>query len=90
MARSIGKILLQIKPILHEKSYKSILICYTGYVAFKDLRYVKINSANSLHLIIGRIDWYFEEINGNKYLALVPADKNKEITKKHEELWSKI
>ena len=59
-------------------------------MAFKDLRYVKINSANSLHLIIGRIDWYFEEINGHKYLALVPTDKNKEKTKKYEALWSKI
>ena len=31
---------------------------------------------------------YFEEINGNKYLTLVPTNENKE--KKYEELWSKI
>ena len=33
---------------------------------------------------------YFEEINGNKYLALVPTNENKEKTKKYEELRSKI
>ena len=33
---------------------------------------------------------YFEEINGNKYLTLVPTNESKEIIKKCEELWSKI
>ena len=33
---------------------------------------------------------YFEEINGNKYLTLVPTNESKEITKKIEELWNKI
>ena len=33
---------------------------------------------------------YFEEINGNKYLTLVPTNENKEKIKKYEELWSKI
>ena len=33
---------------------------------------------------------YSEEINGNKYLTLVPTNENKEKIKKHEELWSKI
>ena len=33
---------------------------------------------------------YFEEINGNKYLTLVPTDESKEKIKKYEELWSKI
>ena len=33
---------------------------------------------------------YFEEINGNKYLTLVPINENKEKIKKYEELWSKI
>ena len=33
---------------------------------------------------------YFEEINGNKYLTIVPTNENKEIIKKYEELWSKI
>ena len=33
---------------------------------------------------------YFEEINGNKYLTLVPTNESKQIVKKDEELWSKI
>ena len=33
---------------------------------------------------------YFEEINRNKYLTLVPTNKNKENIKKYKELWIKI
>ena len=33
---------------------------------------------------------YFEEINGNKYLTLVPTNENKEKIKKYEELWIKV
>ena len=33
---------------------------------------------------------FFEEINGNKYLALVPTNKSKEEIKKYQKLWSKI
>ena len=32
---------------------------------------------------------YFEEINENKYLTLVPTNKSKEKIKKYEELWIK-
>ena len=33
---------------------------------------------------------YFEEINGNKYLTLVPTNESKEKNKKDEELWIKV
>ena len=33
---------------------------------------------------------YFEEINENIYLTLVPTNGSKEKIKKYEELWSKI
>ena len=33
---------------------------------------------------------YFEEINGNKYLALVTTNQRKEQTKRYEKLWSKM
>ena len=33
---------------------------------------------------------YFEEINGNKYLTLVPTNESKEKIKKYEELWIQI
>ena len=49
-----------------ENSYENIVIYYIGYMTFKDLRYVKINSVNLLYLIINKINGYFEEINGNK------------------------
>ena len=62
-----------------ENSYKNIVIYYIGYMTFKDLRYVKINIVNLLYLIINKINGYFEEINGNKYLALVPINESKEI-----------
>ena len=32
----------------------------------------------------------FEEINGSKYLTLVPTNESNEKIKKQEELWSKI
>ena len=33
---------------------------------------------------------YFEEINGNKYIMLVPANESKEKIKKYVVLWIKI
>ena len=33
---------------------------------------------------------YFEEINKNKYLTLVPSNESKRIIKQHEELGNKI
>ena len=56
----------------------------------KDSKYIKINSVNPLYLIFSKVNGYFEEINGNKYLTLVPINENKEKIKKYEELWSKI
>ena len=72
------------------KSYKDILVYYIGYVAIKDSKCVKIKSVNPLYHIFGKVDGYFEEINGNKYLALVPTNRSKEIMKIYEKLWSKM
>ena len=71
-------------------SYKNILIYYIGYVTIKNSKYAKINSVNSLHLIFNKVNGYFEEIDGSKYLTLVPTNESKEKIKKYEELWSKI
>ena len=73
-----------------EKSYKNIFIYYIGYVTIKNLTYVKISSVNPLYLIFGKVNGYFEEIEENKCLTLVPTNESKEIIKKYEELWSKI
>ena len=65
-----------------EKSYKNILIHYFGYVTVKDSKYVKINSVNPLYLIMNKVNGYFEEINENKSLTLLPTNESKEKIKK--------
>ena len=40
-------------------------------MTIKDLEYVKINNVNPLYLIFNKVNGYFEEINGKKYLILV-------------------
>ena len=59
-------------------------------MAIKDSKYVKIKSVNSFYHIFGKVDGYFEEINGNKHLALVHTSRSKEIMKIYEKLWSKM
>ena len=59
-------------------------------MTIKDSKYVKIISVNPLYLIFSKVDGYFEEKNGNKYLTLVPTHESKEKIEKYEELWSKI
>ena len=49
----------------------------------KESKYVKINSVNPLYLIFNKVNEYFEEINGNKYLTLVPTDESK----KKQKMW---
>ena len=60
---------------------KNILIYYIGYRTIKDLKYAKLFSVNPLYLIFNKVNGYFEEINGNKYLTLVPINESKEKTK---------
>ena len=52
--------------------------------------YENINSVNLLYLIIGEVDGYIEEKNGNKYLILASRDKNNEVLETYTELWDKI
>ena len=55
----------------------------------KDSDYGKINSVNSLYLIINKVDSCIDEKNGNKSLTLVSTDKNKDVLIKYTELWDK-
>ena len=48
-------------------------------MTIKDLQYIKINLVNPLYLNFNKVNGHFEEINGNKYLTLVPANESKEI-----------
>ena len=43
-----------------------------------------------LCLIFSKVSGYFEEINKNKYLTLVPSNESKQIIKQYEELGNKI
>ena len=58
------------------KSHKIIIIYYIGYVTIKE--YIKLYSVNPLYLISRYVNEYFEEINGNRYLKLVPTNENKD------------
>ena len=75
---------------IDKNSYKNIFIYYIGYVTIKVLEYAKINSVNPLYLIFNKENGYFEVINGNKYLTLVPTNESKEKIKEYKELWMKI
>ena len=65
------------------RNTKLFLFTTFGYVTIKDLKYVKINSVNPLYLIISKVNGYFEEINGNKYLTVVPTIESKEKMKNY-------
>ena len=64
-------------------------------MTIKDLKYAKVNSVNPLYFIFNKVNGYFEEINGDKYLTLVPTNEGKEAKmwiwrSENEEVWSKI
>ena len=67
---------------IDEKLYKDIVIYCIVFVMIKGSKYVKINSVNPLYLIIYKANLFFEEINKNKYLMLVPTNKSNKIIKK--------
>ena len=75
---------------IDKKSYKNIDIYYIGYITIKSIsNYDSINSTNPLYFIIGEVDRYIEEKNGNKYLllnTLASTDKNKELLTKYTKL----
>ena len=52
---------------------------YIEYVTMQNSKYVKINSVNLLYLIFIKMNVYFIEINGNKYLTLVPINESRVI-----------
>ena len=44
-----------------KKSHKNFLVYYTEYMTIKDLKYVKLNSLNSLYFIINEVNGYYQE-----------------------------
>ena len=49
-----------------------------------------INSVNPLYLGITRVNGYIEEQNSNKYLVFDSTDENKELLKKHSDVFNGI
>ena len=69
---------------IDKNPYKNIGIYHIGYITIKKISdYENINIVNPLYLIIGDIDGYIEEDNGNKYLTLASTDKNKKLLEKY-------
>ena len=73
---------------IDKKSFKNISIYYIGFIGKKD-KY-KINSINSLYLLVHEIKGFIKEKDGSKYLNITLKDSNSEVFKKYEEIWSKI
>ena len=49
-----------------KKSYKNIIVYYTGYITIKNLSYININSVNPLYLVTDKVDGYIKGSNGKK------------------------
>ena len=63
---------------IHTKTFLFTTFYKWQYVTIcEDLKYAKINSVNPLNLVISKLNRYFEEINGNKYLTLVLTNESK-------------
>ena len=74
-----------------KKSNQNTDIYYIGYITMKNIGdYESIHSVNPLYFIIGEVDGYIEEKNGNKYLVSASTDKNKDVLQKYTELWDGI
>ena len=76
---------------IDKKDYNKIDIYYIAYVTVKKIDNCKnINCVNPLYLMIDEMIGDFEEKCENKYLVLDDADKNKEFSRKYEEVWKGI
>ena len=72
---------------IDKKSYKSITICYIGYIIIKKIdEHENIYNVNSLRLIIGTVDGFIEAKNGSKCLVFDSTDENKAVLTKNAEL----
>ena len=58
-------------------------------MTIKHLKYVKNNIVNPLFLVFSEVNEYFEEIDGNKYLTLVPTNESKQ-TNKQTKIWKMV
>ena len=70
-----------------KKNYEEIDTYYIGYTTVKKIANCSnINSVNPLYLMINEMISHFEKKNEDKCLVLDDVDKNKEVSKKYEEV----
>ena len=73
---------------LDKKSYKDISIYNIGYITIKNIGNCNnINSVNLLYLHIFHASGYTEEKDENKYIIFDYTDEDKEVLKKHNEIF---
>ena len=76
---------------IDKNSYKNIGIYNIGYITIKRISDCEnINNVNPLYLMIGEVDSYIEENNGNKYLTFASTDINIKMLEKHAKLGDEI
>ena len=82
---------------IDKKHYKGINIYYIGYITITKIDDCEnIHSVNPLYLPVNHANGYIqcnsvEKKNGNKYLIFdYSVNENKEVLKKHNEVWGEI
>ena len=76
---------------IDRKSYKNIGIYNIGYITIEKIDDCEnIYSVNPLYLLVNHTSEYIEEKNENKYLIFDSTDENKDLLKKHNDVWSGI
>ena len=76
---------------IDKKSYKNIGIYNIGYITIKKIDdYENIYSVNPLYLTISHASGYIEEKEMNKYLVFDSTNENKELLKKHNDVFNGI
>ena len=73
---------------LDKKTFNGINTYYIGHGTKKEE--YKINSVNSLYLLIYKIDGFIEEKSGNKYLNIALTDNNHKVLRKYREILTGI
>ena len=76
---------------IDKKPYKNISLYHIGYITIKSISDCQnINSVNPVYLMIGEVNGFIEENNGNKYLIFASTDKNKKVLKSIKSFGTKL
>ena len=77
---------------IDKKQYKGSNIYYIRYITIKKIDDCEnICNVNPLYLLVNPASGYIEENNENKYIIFDDSvDENKELLKKHTDVWDKI